>query len=337
MLRAVNRVVPARATSLVLLALLVACDQPPPPAWAEAFAAQDVGWLLNVWASGPDDVWAVGGTPSEGVVMHYDGSTWSSRSTRSTVPLLDWTFGFAPDDVWCVGQGGTILHWDGDAFTAESSGTTENLWGIWGDAPDDLWAVGGSGQPESTATLLHRDESGWAAVALPTLQRTGVHAFFKVWGSSASDVWVVGQRGVVLHYDGASWTERLAGTGLDLIAVWGTGPDHAVLVGGRGNGVAILWDGVGFTPIPTDLRPGLNGVWMDRPGVIHVAGVAGTRFAMDETGHVLRDDTIATSQDFHSVFGVPGGGPLYAVGGNFVQPMGPYRGIATRRARGGDE
>ena len=48
-------------------------------------------------------------------------------------------------DVWAVGQAGTILHWDGSAWTSVPSGTTNGLLGVWGSGASDVWAVGERG------------------------------------------------------------------------------------------------------------------------------------------------------------------------------------------------
>ena len=54
-------------------------------------------------------------------------------------------WGTAANDVWAVGQGGTILHWDGARWSTIPSGTTETLRSIWGSSPTDIWAVGERG------------------------------------------------------------------------------------------------------------------------------------------------------------------------------------------------
>ncbi|MBN9161526.1 MAG: hypothetical protein J0I07_11215, partial [Myxococcales bacterium] len=57
-------------------------------------------------------------------------------------------WGTGPNDVWAVGAEGTILHFDGVAWTVSStglgSGQEVNLTGIWGSGPNDVWAVGGN-------------------------------------------------------------------------------------------------------------------------------------------------------------------------------------------------
>jgi hypothetical protein len=307
-----------------------------PKGWHEAFDASETGWLLSTWGASADDVYAVGGSEAEGLARHWDGKQWAPLELGVGVPLLNWVHGFSHDDVTLVGNAGTVLHWSGGAWSVEPTPTSQNLWGVWGAAPDDLWAVGGSGNKDGDATLLHFDGSAWQSVALPTLQKAGVNAFFKVWGTSASDVYVVGQKGAVLHFDGASWQEQLVGASDDLIALWGTGPLDVVAVGGRAIGIVSVYDGSGWKTQSLAPLPGLNGVWSRKPGSVHVVGVAGTLAVLDTKDYSLLDSSIDTSLDVHGVFG-GAGGRLFAVGGNFAGPVPPYRGIALTRELANDE
>jgi hypothetical protein len=85
--------------------------------------------LVNsVSATTPDNVWAVGSTGQAGVVVHFDGSAW----TTVAVPLPQYggsvdnngVFAIATNDVWMTGYleedpGGMPLlyHYDGTAWT----------------------------------------------------------------------------------------------------------------------------------------------------------------------------------------------------------------------------
>jgi hypothetical protein len=89
-----------------------------------------------------------------------------------------------------VGRSGTILHYDGSAWSAMSSGTTNYLDDVWGSSSTDVFAVGWD-------TILHYDGSAWSAMSSPS---TG--SLKGVWGSSASDVSAVGLNGTILHYSG---------------------------------------------------------------------------------------------------------------------------------------
>jgi len=320
-----------------LCALFSGCPDDPAPAagWTEAFDATSVGWLMNVWGPAPDDLYAVGGDPSRpdgGVVMHYDGHAWSRVDLGLAVPLMNWCYGFGPGDVTVVGADGTVVHWDGTRWERRPTPTTQRLWGVWGAGPNDMWTVGGNALADGDATLLHWDGTDWSVVTPPAVTRANVFAYFKVWGTSAGNVYAVGQRGIVIHYDGASWTE--VDTGLtssqDLISLWGTGPDHLVIVGGRGNGVVVALDGTTWRTRSLSPLPGLNGIWMRNPGVAHVVGIEGTIATLDFATLDYTDVDTGTRTAYHAIFG-DSSGRVTAVGGNLLAGAGPYTGLASTR------
>src|SRR5262249_39628581 len=69
-------------------------------------------------------------------------------------PLESWTSVSAPavnyysvhgssaTDVWIVGAGGTILHWDGMALNPVPSGTKADLYSVYAVSPMSAYAVG---------------------------------------------------------------------------------------------------------------------------------------------------------------------------------------------------
>ena len=81
-------------------------------------------------------------------VCSSDGWCWSNPLPQGN-PLWS-VWGSASTDVWAVGLGGTILHWDGSAWSPVASGTVNSLTSVRGSASNDVWAVG-------DGTILHRD------------------------------------------------------------------------------------------------------------------------------------------------------------------------------------
>ncbi len=324
----------------LLLLLPTGCSDDPAPepeqGWQVAFDAKSAGWLLSSWGPAPDDVYAVGGTESDGVIEHYDGKTWSAIDPGVAVPLLNWVTGFGPNDITMVGNAGTVLHFDGQGWSTQPTPTSEPLWGVWGASPKDIWSVGGTGRSDGVATLLHYDGSTWESVALPPLQKAGVNALFKVWGTGPSNVLAVGQKGAVIRYDGSTWKEELVGASDDLIALWGTGPDFVVAVGGRAIGIASVWNGMEWKTQSLAPTPGLNGVWMRSDSAVHVVGAAGTLGVLRPSDFSFSDESRDTELDIHGVFGTAAG-RLFAVGGNFLGPVPPYEGIALTRELSDDE
>ena len=321
--------------TLIAIAILTAAacetnsDPDPGPAdiaWSQA--QQGTSWWLNIWASASDDRWVVGGTNSRGAILHYDGSAWNPVDPGVDVPLLNWTHGFAKNDMIMVGNEGTILTSDGTTFTKETSPSEQNLWGVWGASKERVYAVGGSGRPDSKATLLLRENGTWTELE-PEITRANVFAFFKVWGSAADDVYVVGQRGVVLHWNGSVWEELFVfeqgQAAQDLIAVWGTDSEKVAIVGGRNNGILILKDGPDLQndwrtiDLASNAYAGLNGVWM-QGSKIHAAGNFGQILRVDyDSGTIEQDISLNTQLDLHAIHGTADG-TLTTVAFNPIAP-----------------
>jgi len=94
-------------------------------------------------------LWAAASVVHAQPVCSSDGWCWSNPLPQGN-PLQS-VWGSASTDVWAVGWYGTILRWDGGAWSPVASGTNANLFGVWGSASTDVWAVG---YPD---TILHRD------------------------------------------------------------------------------------------------------------------------------------------------------------------------------------
>jgi len=311
-------------------------------AWTEAQSGDQ--WWLSVHIRAKDDQWVVGGVPDAGRILHYDGTEWATVDPKldKPAPLLNWVHGFgATGGLYVVGDGGTALRMENEVWTLEDTPTDENLWGVWGASEADLFAVGGSGRSPSQATILRRQSGVWTSLNVGTGLDVDpgrpTRAFFKVWGSSANDVWVVGQNGAIVHFDGTTWKSYGAGTADDLIAVWGTGPNNVVAVGGRNNGIAALWDGSTWTLVDTEFEfdPGINGVWT-QGDTIHLAAQQGTMFTLSGASKKKSDTReLMTTVDMHAVHSADG--VITTVGGNFLFAEGPYEGAIFTRELGDAE
>ena len=176
------------------------------------------GTVTGIWGSSPDDVWILvdnrrtnnnsqGSSVEAGKTLHGrpaapgadtkgDSLAWTPVDSQATV-VLRAIWGSSADDVWAVGDHGTIRHiYQNDLrWQVVDSPTTENLRGIWGTGPKDIWIVGDAG------TILHWDgfELQPATTQLPKGREPNLYG---IWGSGPNDIWVVGEH-TVLHYEGA--------------------------------------------------------------------------------------------------------------------------------------
>src|SRR4051812_35318310 len=110
------------------------------------------------------------------------GATWTMVPSGTTLPL-DGVGGTSPSDVWAVGDGGTIIHFNGSGWAASASGTANTLYAVWAASSADAWAVG------ANSTLLHYNGTSWSSATWPGPAALAVDG---VWGSGPSDVWAVG-------------------------------------------------------------------------------------------------------------------------------------------------
>lgn len=174
-------------------------------------------WSFAGWSSESADVFVVS---SSGMILHYDGTSWSSQSSGTTVALFA-VWGVGPGGrVFAVGSAGTIRYFDRSTWAAQSSGTTQALYAVWGTSASDVFAVGGAG------TVLHYDGTAW------TPQSSGsTQTLYGVWGSAGNDVFAVGDAGTIAHYDGTRWTAQSVVASMNLRGVWGSSPVNVFAVG----------------------------------------------------------------------------------------------------------
>ncbi|HPF35552.1 MAG TPA: hypothetical protein PLH84_09045 [Candidatus Krumholzibacteria bacterium] len=98
-------------------------------------------WLLDVWGTGPDDVYVVG---QPNVLLHWNGSAWTLVDGIGP-DVLTAVWGTGTGTVYAVGHGGAILRGSGTSFTGMASGTEENLYDVGAGPYDAIYAVGEKG------------------------------------------------------------------------------------------------------------------------------------------------------------------------------------------------
>jgi hypothetical protein len=196
----------------------------------------------------------------------------------------------AANDLWGVGDGGTLVHWDGSVWSVAASPTTLTL--------TSVWAAGGKAWAAGQDTLLQYDGTSWSAVSLASFIPLAV------WGLSASDVWAVGADGQVERWNGASWTASSTGQVTQFASITGTS-DSDVWIGGYGSGTTGAiehWNGATWSPqtLPSGFaRPtqvysaSPTDVWaIDGRQALHYDGTSWTQ-----------DMSIADGYGLQSVFG----------------------------------
>lgn len=161
---------------------------------------------------------------------------------------LNGVWGNNADTVWAVGAGGTVLKWNGKAWAAQPSGTTQDLYSVGGSAADAVWAVGASG------TILRWDGIAWSSLPSGTLA-----SLYGVWSSDANNAWAVGTGGTILRWNGKAWSSLPSGTTEHLYSVWGSDANNIWAVGDYGT--TRKWNGWTLTAHDDTNIQTLYAVW----------------------------------------------------------------------------
>jgi hypothetical protein len=122
--------------------------------------------------------------------------TWQCWNDGSPDPCHNWLLSISissPSNGWIAGEYGTLLHWDGSAWSRMYLPSTAI--GITTISANDAWAVGESGR------IFHWDGCGWESVSSPTT--TALRSIAMV---STTNGWAAGDGGVLIYWDGNAWS-----------------------------------------------------------------------------------------------------------------------------------
>ncbi|NUN14795.1 MAG: IPT/TIG domain-containing protein [Myxococcales bacterium] len=193
--------------------------------WSSAAQSPTTAKLNGIWGSGADNMYAVGqfavvrydGTnwlpynvglaakdyqdvygvdgenfwivAKDGWIYSFDSTKgkWKPKQLPSKNDLYG-TWATTANDIWVVGEAGTIAHFDGAEWTELETGVSETLRDIWGTGPDNIYVVGDGG------TLLHYDGFEWNNQSFSDY----TNGLLAVWGVDEQNVFSVGTHEFVL-------------------------------------------------------------------------------------------------------------------------------------------
>ncbi|MBF0450216.1 MAG: hypothetical protein HQK75_05900, partial [Candidatus Magnetomorum sp.] len=81
---------------------------------------------------------------SAGTILHYMSGSWSAMTSGTSNDLYD-IWGSSEQNIYAVGQDGIILHYDGNQWTEQNSPVSETLYAIDGISTNRLFAAGQNG------------------------------------------------------------------------------------------------------------------------------------------------------------------------------------------------
>ncbi len=257
--------------------------------------------LFGVWAAPNGTVMAVGG---RGRGLRYNGSSWSNNATGAGNGVtMQAVWGSAANSIWAVGTGGVIRFWNGTGWNAQTSGTTADLSAVQGANANAVWVAGAGGElrffngtnwltqdadtnqnlltlavVSSTQVLAlgnrravsRWDGEAWEATTAPLPNA----AFPAIWAADDDRVWFGGAGGLILRWNGTTFTNTNSGTNRAINAIWGL--DHANIWAVGANGTILRWNGTAWSAQTSGVTDALNGVWGTSPTQVWAVGANGT-------------------------------------------------------------
>ncbi len=292
---------------------------------------------------------AVLGTPATAEIMLTDAMSWS-REAQSGEDHLRGVWGSSTADVFAVGWGGTILHYDGSTWSDRSLDTVNPVFleDLWGSTGKNVFAVGHKG------IIFHYDGSKWQAAESPTdlhlyaiwgpagaesrifaagagiILRYDGNSWNKmqisienpdirdIWGENAGNVYAVGTEGLILHYDGQNWRKMECPTANHLYGIWGNSGTDVFAVGSKG--VILHYDGTAWQEMEKDTGRFilfLESVWGQSENSVFAAGSDGILLHYD--GNIWTEYENFTDTSLSALWGPSGEGnaaDIFAVGEN---------------------
>ncbi len=208
---------------------------------------------------------AVGVNSDPIVAQNGLGSRWTCWACDGSGPTLHDVSVVASDNAWAVGDEGTILHWNGQTWTAVECPIDTNLKSIDMVSADDGWAVSSGWLADDhlpQSSILRWDGRSWTEFARPKLGHLN-----SVRMASSNDGWAVGGFAAqgwlgyrltmwseILHWDGQTWTSFERPTDLMLNSVDARTSDCGWAVGGlsdrrfrQDRSTILHWDGHAWT------------------------------------------------------------------------------------------
>lgn len=223
-----------------------------------------------------------------GVVIHWNGALWEEAETPASGSVRA-IWGRTGQTIIAAGDNGEILEYNGEVWELLAQSTDQNLRGVHGFDNGDVWAVGANG------TIMRRGQLGWVRTRIdPQVYADGsieeyTQNLLCVWGATPDEVWASGETGALFRYDGTSWKfYEEAGFGRTLRGIWGLAADDLWAVGNSGH--VIHYDGERWSEWYTGAVATLYSIHGSGPEHVVAVGDIGTVLTLRQGPEEVEED-----------------------------------------------
>lgn len=223
---------------------------------------------------------------ANGSLLYYDGFAWTPVPNGSKGDLTG-IWGSGPNDVYIVGSEWTIRHWDGTRLTQEAPPAGTLFAAVGGVDAGDVWIAG--------ETILHREGGVWMQKNQTQAGSPVPDNLHAIWASGKDDIWAAGNSGVIWHWKGAAWEGNATPSTKPVYALWGRDANEVWAAGYPETGTVanlLRWDGMKWSRVEGNPKPPVSTyhrIW-GRKNEIFAVGIAGL-IRWDGTGWA-RDDKV---------------------------------------------
>jgi hypothetical protein len=266
-------------------------------------------------------------------VLTCDQAAWCPvPTTVSTRFALTSVWGSGPNDVWAVGSGGTIIHWNGSAWEPTPTNLKNTFYAVWGSGPNDVWAT------STTDAIFHstgfaNGKAEWTRAPNAT-EGPYSWAVQAIWGDDTGALRLgtraqgVGWQEYINQYTlnreaegGMAWDPVYASGNVH--GFWGAAKDLWFVADNseangweKGRTMHGVWNGEGlaWTPVDSQAMARLEGIWGGSADDIWAVGELGTMRRMRTRG-ASRWEIIEspTKEGLHAIWGTAAD-DIWAVG-----------------------
>ncbi len=207
-------------------------DSPVEVAFTSPFCQDGLCWvaptpqgnlLRDAHTSPAGTTFAVG---DNGVILRWSGARFEATSAAEGHPALHSVYALADDDVWIVGEEGTVLHLGRDGLVSrrpEESAESDAFVAVRSFDGDEGWLVSRAGG------VFRLQDGAWQRSFSATANNQTV-TLLGLWAPGPDEAWVLGRLGDAAHlyrFDGSAWSE-LPVTVDDPIDLVAAGPPVAI-------------------------------------------------------------------------------------------------------------
>lgn len=248
------------------------CLPPPSPLTFTDFSTTARNNFHTCWAANPSEIWVA----ADQGVTKLDGA--GGFSHLDSALSVQGVWGIDNNNVWAVGNSGTVGKWDGTSWIPQASGSGNTVWRVWGSKSIQVWAVGEpwAGTGPIPNNLWKWNGSMWSPYP------SGVDsALYRIWGIDENNIWAAGSKGKIVKWDGAVWAVQPIDTVDDFYGIWPI--DEKTIWAVTTNGVFWKWNSGtwSYSFAYGNGQVTFHGIWGANANNVWVVGTEGTVLQWD--------------------------------------------------------